>query len=183
MKAALRTPQTRTKNTCQHLTNMDIRTVDTSDYEVLDSEKIEQLRYVLQQLRLSSVKILYLTLGNSHAIHTADSANLSSSLIKAFKQCQFQKLENLRFDIRDMKMNGRPIGIDLCVSSEQCSQRIPCTQISFPLVPTAGCLVERLPQLLSLFVAQGHLCRSLCQRSAWRFLQTLVDRADQRRRR
>jgi hypothetical protein len=123
LKAAIRTDEhevrttTRSKNPCPQLVDLDIRTIDTCEYEVSDREKIEQSRYVLQQLRLPSVKIFYFTLGSTTTIHTKESVKLWALLVRAFKQCQFPRLEKVRWDIRDLEMNDTAIAIDLCVSS------------------------------------------------------------------
>lgn len=102
---------------CTGLTAMKVSVLNSHKCDVSDESKMEQLGCVLHQLQFPNVKNFSLEIPSLYSLHTLGSERRWTSLITAFEECRYPRLENLYVRLSDLKMNGHAIGMDFCVSS------------------------------------------------------------------
>jgi hypothetical protein len=95
---------------------LSIEIRDNDDYTVSDRCKIEQLGHLLRQLPSMAATSFKFNLGGFNELHAVRGRCRWFDLIAAMKGCCHPNLERIHLGFGGLKMNGRAIGVDFCVS-------------------------------------------------------------------
>jgi hypothetical protein len=95
---------------------LEIMTYDRYRYDVSDRSKIEQMGYLLRQLRFPMLTNFELFVGKFATVFNSLSLPLWTDFVHALQQCDFKALEKLSLGLGRVRVNVGALGIDLCVS-------------------------------------------------------------------